>query len=245
MSPRRGDTGFAPATSRPGIPRGREADHRSEGGDGWRTTSMREPSRQPRMCCSRDKVVSRLTFYACVLMGALFLALAAGGAAQGAFAGAIGMALFGPPPRSSGSRARFSERSSPAKTSASIGGSGARALPSRRSAVCGSATPPGRARWKRRASTAGCASRCSSSPHPIVEIEWTDATGKARRAWIGSSEASSLAAAIEAARGSSGRRVAASGLEAGARIATPDREEEADTAERSSDEGAKTESKAR
>ncbi len=43
----------------------------------------------------RDKVVSRSTFYACLVMGCFFLALAAGAAAQGAVAGSLGVGAFG------------------------------------------------------------------------------------------------------------------------------------------------------
>jgi len=195
----------------------------------------------------RDKVVSRLTFYACVLMGALFLALAAGGAAQGAFAGAIGMALFGAAATFLG-LTRSILRTVVTREDVRIhwGLWGPRiALSSIRSVRVRDATRQGMIEASREQGRPRIEVFQIPAPAPIVEIEWTDATGKARRAWIGSSEASSLAAAIEGARGSSGGRVAASGVEAGARIATPDGEEEADTAETSSDEGAKTESRAR
>lgn len=152
----------------------------------------------------RDKVVSRMTFVACVLMALLFGGIAIGGAVQGAIAGAVGVglfALFGLAMALTRSVLRTVVTRTELRIHWGLWGptiplasiSSVRVRRASRDEMLRATKEPGRPRIE---------IQQIPDVRDIVEVEWTDEAGKGRRAWIGANDAPSLAAAIERARGS-------------------------------------------
>lgn len=164
----------------------------------------------------RDKVVSRFTAFACIAMALLLGGVAIGGFANGSIAGGIGLAVV-----SLASLflalTRSVLRTVVTKDDLRIhwGLWGPRiALDAITSMRTRSATRQEMIKAAAEAGKARIEIFQIPTPGDVLEIEWTDETGKARRAWVGANDARGLQAAIERARSGSRARIDASEIEA-------------------------------